>query len=49
MTPTAGHAGHATAIRSTHDVELMPKAVLTPSTLPEESQVVLLEARGRTS
>jgi L-ascorbate metabolism protein UlaG (beta-lactamase superfamily) len=27
----------------------LPKASLTPSTLPEESQVVLLEARGRTS
>jgi hypothetical protein len=27
----------------------LPKASLTPSTLPDESQVVLLEARGRTS
>jgi L-ascorbate metabolism protein UlaG (beta-lactamase superfamily) len=27
----------------------LPKASLTPSTLPEESQVVLLEARGRSS
>jgi L-ascorbate metabolism protein UlaG (beta-lactamase superfamily) len=27
----------------------LPKASLTPSTLPEETQVVLLEARGRTS
>ena len=25
-----------------------PKAVVTPSSLPDESQVVLLEARGRT-
>ena len=27
----------------------LPKASLTPSTLPEETQVVLLEARGRTA
>jgi hypothetical protein len=27
----------------------LPKASLTPSTLPDESQVVLLEARGRSS
>ena len=27
----------------------LPKASLTPTTLPEETQVVLLEARGRTS
>ena len=26
-----------------------PKAIVTPSSLPDETQVVLLEARGRTA
>jgi L-ascorbate metabolism protein UlaG (beta-lactamase superfamily) len=26
-----------------------PKAVVTPSSLPDETQVILLDARGRTS
>jgi hypothetical protein len=32
----------------TGDVMRQPKAQVTPSNLPEETQVVLLEPRGRT-